>query len=401
MANPALNLALNNRPGRILWIDYLRSFITILVIAHHSSLAYTTFAQSSDQAYMLSSAPIVDKNRWIGLDIFENFNDVFFMALMFFIGGIFIVAGLEKKGSGPFIRDRFYRLFVPFLITVSTAMLLAYYPAFHSMRPEAGIYAFLKDFFITERWPPGPPWFIWVLFLFNLLIALSGKTAILFIKKGGVFIQTLRDRPFKLVIIFIVITWLLYVPASWIFGAYTWTGFGPLVFQKSRLLLYFSFFILGSMTGSQDAETGLFSKDGKFVKRWPVWLAGCIFFYALLTGIHFIFPHGTGPKGLGEWGDKITHSTIYILSTCFSSLAFLTLFRKWITRSGKIWNSLCDNAYCMYLIHYIFVIWCQYILMEMDFPAIIKFGITFIFSAGASWMFSIQLRKIPIIKVYI
>ena len=30
--------------NRTLWIDYLRSFITVLVVAHHSSLAYTTFA---------------------------------------------------------------------------------------------------------------------------------------------------------------------------------------------------------------------------------------------------------------------------------------------------------------------------------------------------------------------
>ena len=68
-------------PNRALWIDYLRSSITVLVVAHHSSLAYTTFASFNQQAYILSTHPIVDKERWIGLDIFENFNDVFIRQL--------------------------------------------------------------------------------------------------------------------------------------------------------------------------------------------------------------------------------------------------------------------------------------------------------------------------------
>ena len=86
-------------PEGSLWVDYLRSFITVLVVAHHSTLAYTTFSRTNQQAYILSTHPIIDSKRWIGLDIFENFNDVFFMALMFLIGGFFVVKGLKKKGS--------------------------------------------------------------------------------------------------------------------------------------------------------------------------------------------------------------------------------------------------------------------------------------------------------------
>ena len=86
-------------PNRALWIDSLRSSITVLVVAHHSSLAYTTFASFNKRAYILSTHPIVDKERWIGLDIFENFNDVFFMSLMFFISGMFVLPALPEKAS--------------------------------------------------------------------------------------------------------------------------------------------------------------------------------------------------------------------------------------------------------------------------------------------------------------
>src|SRR5882762_1176523 len=103
---------MQQRNFRVAWMDYLRGFITVLVVAHHSSLAYTTFASFNRQAYILSTHPVVDTMRWKGLDIFEDFNDVFFMSLMFLISGIFVLPSLARQGPGAFIRNRFYRLFI-------------------------------------------------------------------------------------------------------------------------------------------------------------------------------------------------------------------------------------------------------------------------------------------------
>jgi glucans biosynthesis protein C len=401
MADSAGKTVQSPVPVRILWIDYLRSFITLLVIAHHASLAYTTFAQTDERAYMLSTAPIVDAQRWIGLDIFENFNDIFFMALMFLIGGLFTVRGLQKKGSAFFIRDRFYRLFLPFAVAVSFLMLLAYYPAYRILHPEGGVRDFLVDFFKVERWPPGPPWFIGLLFFFNVLLALPAKRLAPVLVKAGKTIGGLKDRPGLFVFAFLVMVWILYVPASWILGPYTWASFGPFAFQKSRLLLYFAFFLLGAILGTEASENSIFSSSAGFVKNWPLWTAGCLGSYGLLLWMEFRFPHGTGPEGLGPWVDKIIYNTIYSLSTGFSSLAFLSLFRRFVHRSRKIWNSLCDNAYLIYLTHYIFILWSQYALLNFELPAPVKFGVTFLFSLTASWLVSGLLRKIPLIRKYV
>jgi surface polysaccharide O-acyltransferase-like enzyme len=386
--------------GRVLWIDYLRSFITVLVVAHHSSLAYTTFARFNPHAYILSTHPIIDSKRWIGLDIFENFNDVFFMALMFLIGGFFVVKGLKKKGPALFIRDRFYRLFLPFVVAVSSLMLLAYYPAYLTEHPEGGLQNFLRDFLFVEGWPAGPPWFIWILFLFNVLFAVFGKMFMQFVYNAEKKLQSLAEHPWKVALLIYIFVCLLYVPASWIFGAYTWKSFGPFAFQKSRLILYFGFFVFGSVLGASDIEKGLFSSASPFVKYWRVWIRACVLFYFLLLGLE-----GLGRKGfaeiIGEWPSKIIYGCVYAGSTCFSSLAFLTLFRKAVKRAKPIWDSLTRNAYCIYLVHYIFVLWCQYELLNVDLPAFIKFLITFLISVFVSWQVSILLRKIPVVRKYV
>ncbi len=398
--NPTSNPVLPQSTGRVLWVDYLRSFITVLVVAHHSTLAYTTFARFNPHVYILSTHPIIDSKRWIGLDIFENFNDVFFMALMFLIGGFFVVKGFKKKGAALFIRDRFYRLFLPFAVAVSSFMLLAYYPAYLTEHPEGGLKNFLKDFIFVEGWPPGPPWFLWVLFMFNAVFAVFGKTFLSFVYKAENKLQSLADHPLKVGLLIYIIIWLLYVPASWLFGSYSWKSFGPFAFQESRLLLYFGFFIFGSILGASNIEKGLLSAHSGFMKYWRVWLSACILFYLALLGLEELGREGFGSK-LGEWPSKIIYGCVYAGSTCFSSLAFLTIFRKFITRANSVWDSLTRNAYCIYLVHYIFVLWCQYELLNIDLPAFIKFLITFVISIFVSWQVSILLRKIPVVRKYV
>ena len=62
------------KSGRAASIDYLRAFITLLVLYHHSTLAYTTFAQQNHTNFLMSTAPIVDTQRWAFLDYAENFS---------------------------------------------------------------------------------------------------------------------------------------------------------------------------------------------------------------------------------------------------------------------------------------------------------------------------------------
>jgi len=73
----SLNLMATNRN---LWIDYLRSALTVLLVAHHASLAYTTFAHFDTKTYINSSNPIVDNSKWM-VWMFSRILMTFFLCL--------------------------------------------------------------------------------------------------------------------------------------------------------------------------------------------------------------------------------------------------------------------------------------------------------------------------------
>lgn len=392
---------MNNAAQRATWVDYLRSFITVLVVAHHSSLAYTTFASFSKPDYISSTHPVVDSHRWVGLDKFEDFNDVFFMSLMFFISGLFAIPALERKKTGAFLKDRFYRLFIPFLFGVTILMLLAYYPSFYLATGNRDIKAYVIDFFTVEAWPVGPPWFIWVLFAITLLFAL---VFLLFkdqLKKTALLISRLKNRPWLFFISFLVFTWITYVPLRIVFGAHTWTGFGPFDFQLSRPLLYFGYFVAGALAGTIPWNDGLFADDSRLVKNWLLWVAASLLVYAGLTMIGSPLLRMVESGKIELFTAQLLYGTVYSLSIVCSCLAFLTVFKKWVSAEKPWWQSLSANAYAIYLLHYIFVLWYQFLLLEVDCPAFVKFSIVFISSLLTSWLVSHLFRKIKLVRKFL
>jgi glucan biosynthesis protein C len=369
-------------PVRSPWVDQLRSFITLLVIAHHAALAYTDFATFHPAAYILSTHPVVDRHRWGVLDSFVGFNDTFFMPLMFLISGLFTLTALRRKGVSSFLFDRFRRLFIPFLVAVTLLMGIAYYPAYLLSAKPPGIYNYLLDFFTVEAWPVGPPWFIWVLFLFNILVI---PLAPFLMKMGRHFRPPMAKRPAK-VLLFCILTALMYVPAAMFFGPFTWTGLGPFDFQKSRLLLYFGYFLAGAVIGLTDFDRELFSRESRFVQCWPIWMAAGITAYMLQI---IAFPDGT------------LHLLLFALTMAITSIAFLTVFKATAIGNHRFWRSLSANAYGMYLTHYIFIVWCQFALMNVDWRAGIKFLATFIISASGCWLLTSLLKKARFVSTYI
>ncbi|NML38964.1 acyltransferase family protein [Chitinophaga sp. G-6-1-13] len=389
---------MNNRTS---WVDNLRSFVTVLVVAHHSSLAYTTFAWFDKTAYIRSTHPVVDAARSRGLDIFEDFNDVFFMSLMFLISGIFVFRSLQNKGTGKFIRDRFYRLFVPFLIGVTVLMLLAYYPPYYIAHGKHDVLAYVADFFTVEAWPVGPPWFIWVLFVFNLIVAALFPLLQQVVERWSQWLAGRQQQPGKLLLYWFLFSWILYVPMVLLIDAGKWTGIGPFDFQVSRVLLYFGYFFLGMLIGVRGLGRSIFADGSAFVRYWWCWALAALGVYAFLKGSEAPLTAMMARQELSLMQATLIYRSVWILSCTLSGVAFLTIFKSLMNRSSAWWQSLSANAYGIYLVHYIFVLWCQYLLLDVPLTAWPKFLITFVFSWLLSWGVTAIARKNSIIGKYL
>ena len=388
-------------PERTIWINYLRSFITVLVVFHHSLLAYTTFAYFNEDIYINSTHVVVDQLRWLVLDILVNFNDIYFMSLMFLIGGLFLVKSIERKGHSTFLTDRFKRLLLPFLLLGTFFMLLAYIPAYYLSKGTFNLNHYIKDYFTIQRWPVGPPWFVWVLFLFNLLFALSYPMWSKAYHWIGTKLQHWGNQPLKLFLSLVLFTALLYIPLTWVLTTNSWVGIGPFDMQSNRFFLYSGYFFLGVVLGRMDFNNTLLSASSKIVRYWKIWWALALIIFLALTIIpRYLLPLVEQQK-LSETLGYSLYYVLYILSCSTTSLAMLTSFKALVKRERSWWNSLSDNAYMIYLCHFVFVVWVQFLLLDYNMHASIKALLTFVISFSLSWVFSLQIRKIRIIEKYI
>src|SRR5436305_189143 len=74
-------------------IDRTRTFLTLIVLIHHAVIPYTYFGHT-------------DPKSWLGFDCVVLATDSFFMAMFFFLSGLFVWPSLSRKSPGSFFVDR-------------------------------------------------------------------------------------------------------------------------------------------------------------------------------------------------------------------------------------------------------------------------------------------------------
>lgn len=364
-------------------IDYLRSSVTVLVVAHHAALAYTTFSRYDPGHYMQSTAPVVDSMRWMPLDVLVSWNDMFFMALMFLISGLFVARSIARKGAGLFLTDRVKRLGIPYVVAVTLLSSLAYYPSW-LLSDAVSQGGFLRGFFVPGVWTGGPAWYLWILLAFCMVVAFACQIIPNLMKKLSWTASSARN----LVVVFLAVSLLTTIPVRLIVPPEQWIVLaGPMNVQAWKLLFYFSWFLMGVSLGAGSLERSL-SHDR--LKYWPLWIIiGSSAFLAhlvmLLPGIFF--------PGLPSWILNTVLAALYSISCTFISLAALGFARSFFKRARYLADNLTGNAYGIYIFHYIFVTWIQFYLLAQPLSAALKFLITFLAALTASWLLTSLLRR--------
>jgi|SRR5579872_6092179 len=379
-------------------VGYLRAFVTVLVVAHHAVLAYFQFAPPpmpfTAEPRLWRAFPVVDAARWSGFTFFVGLNDVFFMSLMFFLSGLFVWSSLLRKGAGSFVRDRAKRLGLPFLASAALVAPIAYYPAYLAATPSGSVTGYMRAWLSFPDWPAGPAWFVWLLLAFDCAVAgwyaLSPKfgEAIAKLTSGA------SQRPSVFFALLVGVSAAVYIPMSLAFTPMAWAALGPFTFQTSRLFHYFVYFLAGIGVGALEIERGLLAPDGKLARRWWLWLVRAPLAYAVVITI--VIAAMAAPARMTLW--TTIGGFAFALSCATSGFACLAVFVRFAKKPRRIFDSLRDNAYGIYLLHYAFVAWVQYALLPASMPGLVKGVIAFLGALALSWGTVAALRRIPSVR---
>ncbi|HTC94739.1 MAG TPA: acyltransferase [Terriglobales bacterium] len=377
-------------------MGYLRAFVTVLVVAHHAALAYAVFsppvaASLAAPPRWWQAFPIVDPQKWAGASPFVGFNDTFFMSLMFFISGLFVWKSLQRKRIDGFLRDRTLRLGIPFIAAAAIVAPIAYYPAYLQIG-QHGVNAFVHQWLSLGVWPAGPAWFVWLLLAFDFIAA-----ALYFLKPNwaevaGCFFAQLAKKPVRFLGYLVGISAAVYIPLAMKFNPLSWTQFGAFAFQTSRLLHYFVYFLIGISVGAYGIERGILASGGKLARRWLLWALAAIVVFVASSAL-FIMMLTTGKLALALW--QAVADLVFTITCATTSMAMLAVFVRFAKKSRAIFDSLRNNAYGIYLLHYAFVNWLQYALLKSHLSGFTKLIIVFSLAVVLSWITTAALRRIP------
>jgi glucans biosynthesis protein C len=376
----------------------LRALVILTVLAFHSVLAYlgslgTAAFPFDDAPYKWRAFPIVDSHRWFGFDVFCAWQDVYLMSLMFFLSALFTWPSLTRKGGRRFLSDRVLRLGVPFAFALVVVMPIALYPVYRMSAVDPSLIGYGRHYLALPFWPNGPMWFLW------LLLALTGVAAGLhrFVPHWVAFLarcsSSAAARPGRYFIGLAVACTLGYVPLALAFTPWDWSNHGPLALQLSRPLLYAVMYFAGLGVGAYGLERGLLASDGMLARRWAVWFAGALAAFLFWMGLTALAMSYTPSAPLSL---RIAVDGCFAVA-CASGCCFVMAgCLRFATMRSRVLASLADNAFGIYLLHYVFVVWLQYALLGVALFAIMKAMIVFGGTLLLAWATAVAMRLVPL-----
>jgi surface polysaccharide O-acyltransferase-like enzyme len=363
-------------------LDRARTFLTLVVVFHHAVIPYTHFGHT-------------DPKSWIGFDAVVLATDSFFMAMFFFLSGLFVWPSVAHKSPWIFLRDRLLRLGLPFAIAAFTLIPIAYYAIALRQQPDLGFLQFWWKTVTAGPWPSGPLWFLWVLLVFDL------TASVLYRLSPGLLDPINRmslrgyERPVEFFLFLVGVTAVVYIPARLYFGPSHWFEFGPFDVQASRVLLYAAYFFIGAGVGAANFDRGVLSADGRLAKSGWEWVIATLVPYCLLWVLIYLKREILGnPPALPGWYEAI-YGFLFVTFSAAILFAILAFFLRFKRTGWSILDPMQADAYGIFLVHYPIVLWLQYWLFDFELPAIIKALLAFVLTVALSWAVTAALRKLP------
>jgi len=337
--------------NRVYFLDNLRTFMIFLVVLYHAGGVY-------ESSGIWASFWIVDDpstNHLAG--ILNIIIDIFVMPTVFFISGFFMPLSMEKRKGWAFLKSRFKRLIIPWIVAVLTLIPLYKIIFLYSRNlPQESWTTYFH--WSNGIWNQNWLWFLPVLFIFDILYLLFSRANI-----------SISNITLKKAIWAIFLMGFIYSFCMSIFKFQGWTKTIFIDFQNERLFIYFMIFLLGSLCCKLKIfETDVTSKKLYIVVNCTAWIP--INLYILVLINFFIRPDSFI---FSEIVDRILLWLGFHLSLLCLLYLMVTTFRYYLNKQGKILKTLNENSYNVYIIHVIVIGCIAVIMLNTTIPSHLKY----------------------------
>ena len=373
---------------RLLFLDNLRTCLTMLVVAHHAAQPYGPTG---------GAWPIFNPERAAILGPFFAVNASFFMGLFFFISGYCLPAAYDRKGWQQFLRSRFQRLGLPLLFFSLVIFPIVLY---RLAAPSISFFAFINQTYIQSlEIEVAHLWFLVHLLFYAVCYALWRQLRRRF---DGRAISSGYNRfipGYRAVLMYLfgltVVTFIVRID----YPIDRWVPlFGFLPTEIAHLPQYVSLFVLGIVAYRCHWLRKITRHQGF---TWlGIGLGAALLRYGYsLSRDRLRLPDVIAGGGL-DWRSLVWsgwEATICV-GLC---LGLLVLFREKINSRGAFFRLLSKQAYGVYLIHILPILYLQLAVARVPVGPLEKFGIVTLIGMPLCFGCSILLRRLPLVRLVV
>jgi surface polysaccharide O-acyltransferase-like enzyme len=338
MTNNSPQPALIQPKAKINYIDHLKVVLTVLVILHHTLIAY---GAPGGWYYMQKTT---HTGIILIITLLVSVNQAFFMGFFFFLSALFVPSSYDKKGPVKFIIDRLVRLGIPLVFySFMLSPFLSFIPYKWAQGHDITYGQYLSGF---HPWVDfGVLWFVAALLVFTFLYALYRLIV-------GKLEKVVASPSISAILFFAIIIGLIsfvvriIFPVGWVLK--------PLGFQFGHFPQYIALFILGLIASKNKWLNNIKYEQGKRMRT--------IAIYLVVIGFPLFFAVETALKFPGDWfiGGIHWQSVWYALWEQLTGFCIITALlciskHKWDTSSAFL-KKLSRSTFAVYIFHPLVVI---------------------------------------------
>jgi surface polysaccharide O-acyltransferase-like enzyme len=254
-----------------------------------------------------------------------------------------------------------------------------------------GIASYWHALLALPFWPNGPLWFLWQLFALNLIAALVFWLAPDAARNLGRWSAPAQTRFGSYFAALLAASALAYVPLALAFTPWAWSDSGPLAVQFCRPLNYAVYFFAGVGVGVEGIDRGLLAADGVLARHWARWLGAALAALALWMGLTALTLKADAPTSI-----EVAAYLAYVLACANGCFFLIAVTLRFAAKRSRVLGRLGADAYGLYLFHYLFVVWLQYLLLAVPLFAVLKATIVFALALVFTWITVSAVEHIPL-----